>query len=99
MVASSVWFLRVGDHTWQFLTGGAGVDPKTMAGPFDVVWHFGQYLLPLAVLELYFRARDSANEHHRSAMALGLIAVTILIGIGVTRASVHSWLPRIVGST
>jgi len=95
MVASSVWFLRVGFQSWLFLTGGVGVDFKTFTGPFLVAWHFGQYLLPLAVLELYFRARDSADAHHRSAMAVGLFSLTILMGIGIFQAAMNSWLPRL----
>lgn len=95
MVTSSVWFLRIGFRTWDVLTGGAGIDEKTFTGPFIYAWHFGQYLLPLAVLELYFRARDSANPHHRSAMAAGLFAVTVLMTIGIVQAATNSWLPRL----
>jgi uncharacterized membrane protein len=98
MVASSVWFLRVGFRAWDFLTGGIGVDPDEFGGPFVVAWHFGQYLLPLAVLELYFRARDSGKAQHRFAMALGLVAITILTGIGTILATTNSWLPRLAGS-
>jgi len=95
MVTSSVWFLRIGFRTWDVLTGGVGIDEKTFTGPFIYAWHFGQYLLPLAVLELYFRARDSANPHHRSAMAAGLFAVTVLMTIGIVQAATNSWLPRL----
>jgi hypothetical protein len=63
-----------------------------------VAWHFGQYLLPLAVLELYFRARDSGKAQHRFAMALGLVAITILTGIGTILATTNSWLPRLAES-
>ncbi len=99
MVTGSVWFLRVGFQTWNLFTGGAGIDEKTFTGPFVYAWHFGQYLLPLAVLELYFRARDSANPQHRSAMAAGLSVLTVLMGIGVFMAAKKSWLPRIFEST
>jgi hypothetical protein len=98
MVTSSVWFLRIGFRTWDVLTGGIGIDDETFTGPFVYAWHFGQYLLPLAVLELYFRARDSANPHHRSAMAVGLFAVTGLMTIGMVQAAKHSWLPRLFES-
>jgi hypothetical protein len=95
MVTSSVWFLRVGFQVWIFFTGGAGIDEKTFSGPFVYAWHFGQYLLPLAVLELYFRARDSANAHHRAAMAAGLYAGTLLMGIGIVLLTVNVTLPRL----
>ena len=99
MVTSSVWFLRVGFRTWDVLTGGIGIDDETFTGPFVYAWHFGQYLLPLAVLELYFRARDSANPHHRAAMAAGLFALTVLMTIGIVQAAKGSWLPRLFEST
>jgi hypothetical protein len=98
MVTSSVWFLRVGFRTWGVLTGGIGIDDETFTGPFVYAWHFGQYLLPLAVLELYFRARDSANPRHHSAMAVGLFAATGLMTIGVVEAAKGSWLPRLFES-
>jgi hypothetical protein len=95
MVASAVWFIRVGFQLWMFLTGGIGIDSKQFSGPFIVVWHFGQYLLPLAILELYFRARDSANAHGRAAMAVGLFLATILMGIGIFLVATKSWVPRL----
>jgi hypothetical protein len=95
LVVSSVWFIRIGFRVWDFLTGGIGIDEKTFSGPFVAIWHFGQYLLPLAVLELYFRARDNDNPHGRYAMALGLFSLTILMGIGIFLVTMNSWLPRL----
>lgn len=95
MVVSAVWFLRVGFRVWAFLTGGVGIDDESFSGPFVYVWHFGQYLLPLAILELYFRARDSANARGRYAMAAGLVVVTILMGIGIFLVTMNSTLPRL----
>ena len=95
MVASSVWFLRVGTRLWVFLTGGIGIDSETFTGPFVVVAHFGQYLLPLAVLELYFQARDASDPRARVAMAGGLFVLTILMGIGIFLVATKSWLARI----
>ena len=95
MVVSAVWFIRIGFRAWNFLTGGIGIDPDSFSGPFVTIWHFGQYLLPLAVLELYFLARDSANEHARYAVATGLFALTVLMGIGITLVTMNSWLPRL----
>ena len=95
LVVSSVWFIRIGFRVWDFLTGGIGIDDKTFSGPFVAVWHFGQYLLPLAVLELYFLARDNDNPRGRYAMAMGLFALTILMGIGIYQVTLSSWLPRL----
>jgi hypothetical protein len=95
MVTSGVWFLRLGFRVWIFFTGGVGIDSESFSGPFVTAWHFGQFLLPLAVLELYFLARDGGKAHGRYAMAGGLFALTMLTGIGVYLVTVNSWLTRL----
>ena len=95
MVASAVWFIRIGIRLWVFLTGGVGMDDETFTGPFVVTAHFGQYLLPLAVLEVYLRARDGDNAHFKLATATGLFALTILMGIGIFLVATNSWFERI----
>jgi hypothetical protein len=94
MVVSAVWFIRVAMNMWGRLTGGLGVDDETFGGPAVVFWHFAQYLLPLAVLELYFRARDGASVVGRYAMAVGLFALTLLMSVGIYGNSVK-WLGRL----
>ena len=95
MVASGVWFFRIGLSGWVMVTGGAGIDFETFTGPFVYFWGFGQYLLPLAVLELYFRALDRASASGRITMAAGLVVLTVAMGVGIFAASVGMWLPRI----
>ncbi len=95
MVASSVWFLRIGTRLWVFLTGGVGIDSATFTGPFVVAAHFGQFLLPLAVLELYLRARDGDNAHFKLATATVLVVLTILMSIGIFLVATGSWFQRI----
>ena len=40
VVASAVWFMRVGYMAWGIVTGGAGIG-ETMNGPFDMFIVFG----------------------------------------------------------
>jgi uncharacterized membrane protein len=94
MVVSAVWFIRIGFNVWVFLTGGVGIDDESFSGPTVVTLHFAQYLLPLAVLELYFRARDGAHELVRYAVAVVIFALTILMGIGIYGNSLK-WLGRL----
>jgi hypothetical protein len=94
MVVSAVWFIRVGFNVWNFLTGGVGIDDETFSGPAVVTLHFAQYLLPLAVLELYFRAQDGASRTLRYAVAILITTLTILMSIGVHGNSVK-WLGRL----
>ena len=68
---------------------------QTFTGPFVVVAHFGQYLLPLAVLEVYLRARDGDNARFQLATATGLSVLTILMGIGIFLVATNSWFQRI----
>lgn len=96
MVVNAVWFFRVGLMFWLVVNQGpAGFDPKTFRGPFLSFWAFADYLLPLAILELYFRTRDRAGATGRFAMAAALFVVTIALGIGIVVATKGMWLPRL----
>ena len=64
-------------------------------GPFLTFLGFAQYLLPLAVLEIYLRTHDRAGAQGRLAMATGLLLLTIAMGIGIFAAFMGMWLPRI----
>ncbi len=96
LAVSGVWFFRVGLMAWIVANQGpVGFDPKTFQGPFLTILAFAQYLLPLAVLELYFRAQASGNARTRMAMTAGLGAATLVTATGIAAASAIMWLPRI----
>jgi hypothetical protein len=96
LVVSGVWFFRVGLMLWIMLNKGrpVGFDPVTFQGPFLVALTFGQTLLPLAVLELYLRARQSGGAGVRLAMAALLAALTVVMGVGIVAAGLYLWLPH-----
>lgn len=95
MVVNGVWFFRVGLMFWIAVNQGpAGFDPKTFTGPFLSFWSFADYLLPLAILELYLRTKERAGATGRFAMALGLFVVTLAMGTGIVVATMGMWLPR-----
>jgi hypothetical protein len=71
-----------------------GFDPKTFQGPFLTFLGLAQFLLPLAVLELYLRAERS-SPLGRLAMAGGLVVLTLAMGAGIGAATVGMWLPRL----
>lgn len=93
MVVSAVWFFRVGFMMWMFLTGGAGIDMESFTGPFVTTLTYAQYLLPLAILELYLRARDGGNVAAKLTVATLLVGVTLLMGIGIFMATMGMWFP------
>jgi hypothetical protein len=93
MVASGVWFMRIGYIAWGIATGGLGIE-KGMAGPFDLFWAFATYLLPLTVLELYLRAERS-TPMAKQAMAGGLWLAAIVTLVGSAGAWALMWWPFI----
>jgi hypothetical protein len=82
LVANAQWFTRVGFMAWFILSRMFG-SGKSYDRPFFLVWSFGCYLVPLAVLELYLRAKESAGPRPRFAVAAGLAALTVLMGVGI----------------
>ena len=95
LVVNGVWFFRVGLMLWILVNKApVGFDPVTFQGPFLTFLAFAQYLLPLAVLEVYLRTQDSAGAFGRIAMAAGLLALTLAMGIGIFAAGLIMWLPR-----
>lgn len=95
MVVNAGWFFRVGLMFWVVVNQGpAGFDPKTFTGPFLTFLSFADYLLPLAILELYLRTKERAGVTGRFAMAAGLAVLTLAMGVGIFAASMVMWLPR-----
>jgi uncharacterized membrane protein len=96
LVVSGVWFFRVGLMFWLIVNRGpVGFDPQTFQGPFLDCLSFAESLLPLAVFELYWRARDHGGPMTRSAVAAGLVALTAAMGTGIFAAFMELWLPNI----
>lgn len=94
MATSAVWFFRVGLMAWATLTGGIGVDFDSFTGPFLDVLGFAQYLLPLAMLEWYFRCQNSASSGGQMLFTVTLFGLTLYMGIGIFAATAGMWLPR-----
>jgi hypothetical protein len=97
LLVSGVWFFRVGLMFWILVhRGPVGIGPG-FDGPFVRVWAFGCYLLPLGVLELYFRAEASRGSAPKFAMTAILAVLTLCTGVGVFGAVAGMWLPRLSG--
>lgn len=96
MVVNGVWFFRVGLMFWIAVNQGpVGFDVKTFSGPFLDFLSFADYLLPLAVLELYLRTKHGTSTQARFAMAAALVILTLAMGLGIGVAAMGMWLPRI----
>jgi len=96
LVVSAAWFFRIVFFLSFVVFGGpVGFDPTTFRGPFISVMSFGQYLLPLAVLELYLRAQDRPGALRRMAMAAVLFVVTVAMGVGIFAVTMAFWVPEV----
>ncbi len=80
LVSNAQWFTRVGFVVWMMFSKGIGL--KGVNGTAFLVWTFGCYLLPLAVLEIYLRARDSGSGAVKLTAAWVLGVFTLLMAIG-----------------
>lgn len=96
VAASGVWFFRIGLTFWLLVNQGpVGFDPETFTGPFLVFLSFAQTLLPLAILELYLRARDGVGPAARWGVSVLLGVATLVTATGIFAASMILWLPRL----
>lgn len=95
LVVNGVWFFRIGLMFWLMVMGGpVGFDPETFRGPFLVFLGFGQYLIPLAIYELYLKSKKS-NSLGKFSMSIVLFLCTLITIIGIFAATMGMWLPRL----
>jgi hypothetical protein len=93
---SGVWFFRIGLALWLLFHGGpVGFDPDSFTGPFLTALAFGQYLVPLALLELWLRAERNATRLQARAVAALFAALSLVTLAGIGAASLILWLPRL----
>ena len=95
IAANGQWFLRIGVFSWILLWGGrpVGIDTETFHGPFIVFWDFASFLLPLAILELYMRVKESRASFRKFAMSGGLVVSGLLVVLGTAGIGLALWLP------
>lgn len=92
IAGSAVWFFRVILMAWVMAFGPLGINFETAEGPFLELMAFGQYLIPLAILEGYLRAKRTERPAARWAMASALALFTLVMCGGIVVASMGEWL-------
>jgi hypothetical protein len=92
IVANGQWFFRVGIFGWILLNQGPVGLGDDLDGPVAIFLSFGCYLVPLAMLELYFRAQ-TASPKTRTAMGAGLSIAALLVAVGTFGAWMMIWQP------
>jgi hypothetical protein len=86
MVSNGQWFIRIGVIAWVAINNSLGL-AKGFNGPlilpFVIFWEFGCYLVPLAMLEVYMRAKDKGGARRKYAVAGALVVLTLLMAGGI----------------
>lgn len=96
LVVSASLFIRAGLFLSLFLNHGPfGFDPTTFRGPFLTFLSFAQYLVPLAVLEIYLRAQNRSGALRRLATAGMLFVLTLVMGAGLFAVAMAQWVPQV----
>src|SRR5271169_3490189 len=96
LVVSGSWFFRLGFFlSFLVFKGPIGFDPTTFTGPFLTFMTFAQFLVPLAVLEIYLRAQDRPGALRRMATAGLLFVVTLAMAAGIFAVTMAIWVPQV----
>jgi uncharacterized membrane protein len=96
IVVSASLFIRAAIFLSFVLNHGPfGFDPATFSGPFLTFITFAQYLVPLALLELYLRAKESPGAFRRMATAGILFVLTLGMAAGIFAVTMAVWLPEV----
>lgn len=93
MLMNGVWFLRVGMMAWMFGKIGLFGGPAKFDADFYAFWSYGNYLVPLAVLELYFWAQDRGGAGAKIGVAALLVLLTVAMGAGIASAAFGIYWP------
>lgn len=98
LAANGPWFLRIGYQFYNCLRNGSiRFDTTVFSTDIFVYLNFAQYLVPLAILELYFLAQTHAGTNGKLAMAAVLLVATSLTATGVFAATFGMWFPQVIG--
>ncbi len=96
VAVSGVWFFRIMLMGWILANRGpAGFDPRTFTGPTLTAIAWGQFVLPLAVLEAYLRVQQHGSPGTRRAMAAAVWVLTLLTLAGIAAATLVLWARRL----
>ena len=96
LVVSASWFFRIGFFLSLLINKGPfGFDPSTFRGPFLTFMSFAQFLIPLAVLEIYLRAQGRPGALRRVATAGMLFMLTLVMCAGLFAVGMTQWVPQV----
>ena len=94
LVASAVWFIRLGSYGSQVLERAFDIQ---FLPAVDTSMNAAKLLVPLGMLELYFWAQRRTGTA-RTAVAAAVLVMTVLTAVGIFGAATIKWLPAIRGA-
>jgi len=96
IVVSGSWFYRIVLFlSFLIFKRPIGFDPTTFQGPFLTFMAFANYLFPLAILEIYLRAKDRPGVFQRLAAAGMLFVLTLVMVAGLFAVTMAIWVPDV----
>jgi len=93
MAASAVWFVRIESFALFMLLSFLGVEAMDVAGQIFIFAHLTKLILPLGLLELYFRAQERGSVFGKWMTASLLVIATVLTGVGIFGIATFNWIP------
>jgi uncharacterized membrane protein len=93
LVANAQWFTRVGFLAWVIVSRSLFRAGDRYDDAFFTFLGYGCFLVPLAILELYLRAKQSGAWWKQFTMAGVLVLLTLLMGAGIFGVASFMWLP------
>ena len=82
LVANAQWFLRIGFFAFFILASVTGLPPEVRKA-FFLFWKFGCFLVPLALLQVYFHAYARPRGPVRTTTAVVLLAACAVMALGI----------------
>ena len=95
ILVNGVWFFRLFLMGWLFILQEPLWMNGTLDGPYQLFASFACYLLPLAGLQLYFRAGQSGSAMAKYAVSGLVIAFTGLMAVSIFAAWMMMWSPHV----
>jgi len=91
---NGVWFFRVGIMIWIIINQSPAGMTEKLDGPFDIFMAFANFAVPLLILEVYLRVSENGGPRAKTAMAIALAIITLMMGAGIAAVIAFMWLPH-----
>jgi hypothetical protein len=98
LVASAVWFARLGIWGTGAVAPVLGIEFRPIMMPVVAIMDVLKLAVPLAICELFLWAQVRAGPNGKVATAVVLLAATVATAIGIYGAATLVWWPRAYGS-